>query len=88
LGAILTKKIDKDSESEGQSHSLLHPQEKVEAEIARYLDLPVVDMDSDPLEWWKHEVNRLPVLAVLAKKYLCICGTSVPSEQLFSNQDT
>ena len=41
-------------------------------------------MDSDPLQWWKHEEKHLPVLAVLAKKYLCICGTSVPSERLFS----
>ena len=57
---------------------------KVEVEISRYLDLPVVEMDSDPLQWWKHEEKRLPVLAVLAKKYLCICGTSVPSERLFS----
>jgi len=85
LGAILTKIFDKDSESEGHGHSPLRPREKVEAEITRYLDLPVVDMDSDPLEWWKHDVNHLPVLAVLAKKYLCICGTSVPSS---ASQDT
>ena len=39
-------------------------------------------MDVDPLEWWKHEANCLPVLSVLAKIYLCICGTSIPSERL------
>ena len=84
LGAILTKKLSNDSE--GKSRAPLCPQEKIEAEITRYLDLPVVDdMDSDPLEWWKHEAKHfLPVLAVLAKKYVCICGTSVPSERLFS----
>ena len=83
FGAILTKIISNDSER--QSRAPLRSREKTEAEITRYLDLPVVDdMDSDPLEWWKHEAKHLPVLAVLAKKYLCICGTSVPSERLFS----
>ena len=28
--------------------------------------------------------NELPIVATLAKKYLCVCGTSVPSERLFS----
>ena len=66
-----------------QNETPLHPPERVEVEISTYLDLPVVEMDSDPLQWWKHEEKHLP-LAVLAKKYLCICGTSVPSERLFS----
>ena len=80
LGAILSKIFDSDAQNE----TPLCPRERVEVEISRYLDLPVVEMDSDPLQWWKHEEKRLPVLAVLAKKYLCICGTSVPSERLFS----
>ena len=79
LGAILSKNFDNDAQNE----TPLRPRERVEV-ISRYLDLPVVEMDSDPLQWWKHEEKRLPVLAVLAKKYLCICGTSVPSERLFS----
>ena len=36
------------------------------------------------LAWWKVECGWLPNLANLAKKYLCICGTSVPSERIFS----
>ena len=67
-------------DNDAQNETPLHPQERVEVEISRYLDLPVVEIDSDPLQWWKHEEKRLPVLAVLAKKYLCMCGTSVPSE--------
>ena len=67
-----------------QNKTLLHPRERVEVKISRYLDLPVVEKNSDPLQWWKHEEKHLPMLAVLAKKYLCICGTSVPSERLFS----
>ena len=37
----------------------------------------------DDLQWWKMEAKRLPILATLAQKYLSVCGTSVPSEQLF-----
>ena len=31
-------------------------------------------MDADPLEWWKNEVNCLPVLSVLAKKTYAYVG--------------
>ena len=72
LGAILSKLFDN-----AQNETPLRPRERVEVKICRYLDFPVVEMDSDPLQWWKHEEKRLPMLAVLAKKYLCICGTSV-----------
>ena len=76
MGAILSSIFDTDAQYE----TPLRPKEKVEVEIAKYLDSPVVEMDSDPLQWLKHEEKRLPVLAVLANKYLCICETSVPSE--------
>ena len=33
--------------------------------------------------WWEHEEQKFPNLKCLARKYLCICGTSVPSERLF-----
>ena len=49
----------------------------------RYKLIPSVDMDSDPLLWWKSQERDIPTLSVLAKKYLCICGTSVSFECLF-----
>lgn len=43
-----------------------------------------ISLDSDPLKWWKVYENEFPTLAILGKKYLCIQGTSVPSERMFS----
>ena len=64
--AILSNIFDTDAQNE----TPLRPKEKVEVEISKHLSLPVVEMDSDPLQWWKHEEKLLPLLAVLAKKYL------------------
>ena len=45
-------------------------------------------VDNDPLQCCKNNANSLPFMAALAIKYLrvcvCVCGTSVPSERLFS----
>ena len=59
-------------------------EEKVEWEMRQYQDCPPVDIDVDPLKWWQSEQKNYPTLAALAQKYLCICGTSVASERLFS----
>ena len=42
---------------------------------------------SDSLQWWRNERQHFPILAILAQKYLCMCGTSMPSERLFSKSD-
>ena len=60
------------------------PHLQIQKEIDSYLDFPPVDAEVDPLAWWKVERGRFPNLANLAKKYLYICGTSVPSERIFS----
>ena len=36
------------------------------------------------MKWWDHYAERFPTLAKLARKFLCIMGTSVPSERVFS----
>ena len=48
------------------------------------MDIPTWEMDVDPLAWWKFENSRFPNLALLARKFISICGTSFPSERMFS----
>ena len=67
-----------------QPQEQLTTSERVKKEIDRYLDLAPIDLECDPLNWWKKEAENFPALAILARKYLCLCGTSVPSERLFS----
>ena len=65
---------------EGDYNSL--SEDDPEDELMRYVSEPV--MIRDPLQWWKHYARRFPTLAKLARKFLCIMGTSVPSERVFS----
>ena len=81
LGAILTKVTGGDS---GSEPSPTTSGERIDKEMKLYLERPTLDPDSDPLNWWQCEKKKLPVIAELARKYLCACGTSVPSERLFS----
>ena len=54
-------------------------------ELARYLSMPNAAGNVDPLRWWRDRQDELPMLAILANKYLCLSATSVPSERLFSD---
>ena len=46
---------------------------------------PRIDMEADPLAWWRHNCKVFPLLSKLARKYLSVCATSSPSERLFSS---
>ena len=39
------------------------PQEVVQKETSRYLDLSYLDPENDPLSWWKDEAKHFPILA-------------------------
>ncbi|CAH1170700.1 unnamed protein product [Phaedon cochleariae] len=53
-------------------------------EITKYLGLLQLDTDEDPLLFWNTHTANFPRLSILAKRYLCIQATSVPSERVFS----
>jgi len=55
-------------------------------EIENYLDpLISVPPKTDPLQWWKENRLRFPKVAIAARKWLCVPGTSTPSERVFSD---
>ena len=55
-------------------------EEKIDKEMKQYEEYIFLD----PLTWWKDGQNSFSVLGSSAHNYLWICGTSVPSERLFS----
>ena len=52
--------------------------------MSMYLQDMAIDGEENPLTWWKTNQGRFPLMARLARKYLCICATSAPSEHVFS----
>jgi hypothetical protein len=52
----------------------------VEDEVTRYLSYPDEPKNIDPLIWWQRYQISYPFLSQLARKYLSIPATSVPSE--------
>ena len=53
-------------------------------ESRQYFEECVISRADDPLEWWSKNSRHYSTLVKLARKYLCITATSVPSERLFS----
>ncbi|GFY48535.1 zinc finger BED domain-containing protein 1, partial [Trichonephila inaurata madagascariensis] len=71
--------------SNSNSESTRKPSQEAEKELNEYLSMPRVSFEHDPLDWWKVHYESFPSLKVLARKYLCIQGSSVASERVFSS---
>ncbi|XP_026470000.1 zinc finger BED domain-containing protein 4-like [Ctenocephalides felis] len=52
--------------------------------LQEYINLPYLNRKQDPVQFWEERKNIYPALYKMAKKYLCIPASSVPSERLFS----
>ena len=72
------------SESSGSSPAQISATETVEKEILLYKADDPLNRSCDPLKWWKENETRFTYLSKVAKKFLCIQATSIPSERLFS----
>lgn len=52
--------------------------------IRQYMDLPYLNLNENPVQFWKNHSTVLIPLTEIALKYACIPATSVPSERIFS----
>ena len=64
------------------SSAALSVEQKVKQELDQYLSHPHLDVEESTMEWWKTESTHYPYVAQLARKYLSLCATSVPSERV------
>lgn len=59
-----------------------------EIEIDNYINemiTPIAPESIDVYQWWRTNQHSFPILSRMARKYLSIPATSVPSERLFSD---
>ena len=56
----------------------------VKEEVSSYMTVDCIELESNPLAWWRTNEPTYPHIAKLAKRYLAVPATSVPSERVFS----
>lgn len=66
------------------THVTTTPVSSALMEFRQYIEEPIIMRTEDPLLWWKSREMIYPKLSILARKYLGIVATSVPSERIFS----
>ena len=64
------------------SSSAIENVNTVEFEFMHYSNKPCCR--ADVIEWWRQKEFVFPILSKLARKYLCVPASSVPSERIFS----
>jgi len=86
LMSLLDDVVNSKSQDEAAT---LSGSERIKAEVEREMNnYNAIDIDpskvGNPLVWWRDNQKHYPRLARLARKFLCIPATSVPSERAFS----
>ncbi len=59
--------------------------DRYQADHIPSLGIEATRLYHNPQGWWRENGSRFPRLAILARQYLAMPATSVPSEQLFSD---
>ena len=67
-----------------QTGEVSRNEEEEKSEFSRYDKVPQISFKSDPLAFWNANKTKYPGAAKLARRYLAIPATSVPSERVFS----
>lgn len=62
----------------------VHSRIDFQTELMMYLGEDAIDWKLDPIDWWRVNAHRFPILAAIARRFLSAPATSVASEQLFS----
>ena len=61
-----------------------NPDDKLDSEIETFCNTTNITREEDSLKWWAERESLFPCLSWVAKKYLAIPASSVPSEWIFS----
>ena len=77
------KEHEEDQQASSSTSTSPSMEDRCRKEIENYLRTPKLDFE-DPLLWWKTASLKLSILSHKARKYLCVCATSSPSERAFS----
>ena len=67
------------------SDTSFHLDNSVEEEYIRYLNAPQAEPNCNVLDYWKFNQSNFPILAAMAKDFLTVQASSVPSERAFSS---
>ena len=79
----LLEDVIQSASSDSTASDSTQKEEDIKKEISNYLCLGVKSSEN-LLQWWLDHGRHFPVLSCIAKKYLCIPATPVPSERAFS----
>ena len=53
-------------------------------EVVKYRGMQGIPTGADPMLFWHGKQDVFPMLVLMAKHHLCVPGSSVPSERIFS----